>query len=110
MSDKDEQIKRAKLAEQLGLYDDMAGHMKAAVETGAELSDEERNLMRMAKAVDARMLTWRKAAKAEKKAEASELEQSVAKEYREKTEKELNEICREILVSGPLICFSFMDE
>ena len=42
MSDKEEQIQRAKLAEQAERYDDMAASMKAVTETGAELSNEER--------------------------------------------------------------------
>lgn len=43
MSDnKEEQIQRAKLAEQAERYDDMAAAMKAVTETGAELSNEER--------------------------------------------------------------------
>ena len=35
MSDKEEQIQRAKLAEQAERYDDMAACMKAVTETGA---------------------------------------------------------------------------
>ena len=42
MADKEEQIQRAKLAEQAERYDDMASSMKAVTETGAELSNEER--------------------------------------------------------------------
>ena len=43
MSDKkEEQIQRAKLAEQAERYDDMAASMKTVTETGAELSNEER--------------------------------------------------------------------
>jgi 14-3-3 protein beta/theta/zeta len=43
MSDKkEEQIQRAKLAEQAERYDDMAASMKNVTETGAELSNEER--------------------------------------------------------------------
>jgi hypothetical protein len=45
MSDKEEQIQRAKLAEQAERYDDMASSMKAVTETGAELSNEERSVM-----------------------------------------------------------------
>ena len=46
MSDKEEQIQRAKLAEQAERYDDMASSMKAVTETGAELSNEERRVNR----------------------------------------------------------------
>jgi len=46
--DKDEQVQRAKLAEQAERYDDMAAAMKQVTETGVELSNEERNLLSVA--------------------------------------------------------------
>ena len=46
--DKDEQVQRAKLAEQAERYDDMAAAMKSVTETGVELSNEERNLLSVA--------------------------------------------------------------
>merc|ERR1712193_306943 len=66
MTEKDELVQRAKLAEQAERYDDMAASMKAVTETGIELSNEERNLQ-------------------------------MAKEYREKVEKELRDICNDVL-------------
>ena len=64
MTEKDELVQRAKLAEQAerweyfypgaGVsknyfrYDDMAASMKAVTETGIELSNEERNLLSVA--------------------------------------------------------------
>ena len=42
MTDKEDSVQRAKLAEQAERYDDMAASMKAVTETGAELSNEER--------------------------------------------------------------------
>uniref|UniRef100_A0A8C9L9B7 14-3-3 domain-containing protein n=1 Tax=Pavo cristatus TaxID=9049 RepID=A0A8C9L9B7_PAVCR len=46
--DKTELIQKAKLAEQAERYDDMATCMKAVTEQGAELSNEERNLLSVA--------------------------------------------------------------
>ena len=40
MTEKDELVQRAKLAEQAERYDDMAASMKSVTEAGAELSNE----------------------------------------------------------------------
>ena len=45
MAEKEELVRRAKLAEQAKCYDDMAASMKSVTETGIELSNEERNLL-----------------------------------------------------------------
>jgi 14-3-3 protein beta/theta/zeta len=99
MSDKEEQIQRAKLAEQAERYDDMASSMKAVTGTGAELSNEERNLLSVAykNVVGARRSSWRVISSIEQKTEGSERKQQMAKEYREKIEKELREICGDVL-------------
>merc|ERR1711962_1034959 len=61
MTEKDELVQRAKLAEQAERYDDMAASMKAVTETGIELSNEERNLLSVAykNVVGARRSSWR---------------------------------------------------
>jgi 14-3-3 protein beta/theta/zeta len=102
MSDKEEQIQKAKLAEQAERYDDMAACMKSVTETGAELSNEERNLLSVAykNVVGARRSSWRVISSIEQKTEGSERKQAMAKEYREKIEKELNDICGDVLVSS----------
>lgn len=108
--DKDELVQRAKLAEQAERYDDMASAMKSVTETGVELSNEERNLLSVAykNVVGARRSSWRVISSIEQKTEGSERKQQMAKEYREKVEKELREICDDVLVSIPLfIFFSF---
>lgn len=88
------------MAEQAERYDDMAACMKSVTETGAELSNEERNLLSVAykNVVGARRSSWRVISSIEQKTEGSEKKQSMAKEYREKIEKELNDICRDVLV------------
>ncbi|KAK0390301.1 hypothetical protein QR680_019289 [Steinernema hermaphroditum] len=100
MSDnKDELVQRAKLAEQAERYDDMAQSMKKVTELGSELSNEERNLLSVAykNVVGARRSSWRVISSIEQKTEGSEKKQQMAKEYREKVEKELRDICQDVL-------------
>uniref|UniRef100_A0A6Q2Y5E9 14-3-3 domain-containing protein n=2 Tax=Esox lucius TaxID=8010 RepID=A0A6Q2Y5E9_ESOLU len=99
MTDKDELVQKAKLAEQAERYEDMASSMKAVTELGSELSNEERNLLSVAykNVVGARRSSWRVVSSMEQKTEGSEKKQALAKEYREKIEKELKEICKDVL-------------
>jgi len=98
--ERDEMVQRAKLAEQAERYDDMAASMKKVTESEAELSNEERNLLSVAykNVVGARRSSWRVISSIEQKTEGSESKQAKAKEYREKVENELREICRDVLV------------
>ncbi|XP_012678591.1 tyrosine 3-monooxygenase/tryptophan 5-monooxygenase activation protein, beta polypeptide like [Clupea harengus] len=97
--DKSELVQKAKLAEQAERYDDMAAAMKAVTEEGNELSNEERNLLSVAykNVVGARRSSWRVVSSIEQKTEGSDKKQQMAKEYREKIEKELKDICRDVL-------------
>jgi len=99
MTEKEELVQRAKLAEQAERYDDMAAAMKKVTEIGAELSNEERNLLSVAykNVVGARRSSWRVISSIEQKTEGSEKKQTMAKEYREKVEKELKDICQDVL-------------
>jgi len=99
MSNKEEEVQRAKLAEQAERYDDMANAMKKVTEANSELSNEERNLLSVAykNVVGARRSSWRVISSIEQKTEGSERKQQMAKEYREKIEKELKDICQEVL-------------
>merc|ERR1711910_268473 len=99
MTDKDELVQKAKLAEQAERYDDMASSMKAVTETGIELSNEERNLLSVAykNVVGARRSSWRVISSIEQKTEGSERKLAMAKEYREKVENELRDICQDVL-------------
>jgi len=96
---KDELVQKAKLAEQAERYDDMAAAMKKVTEAGQELSNEERNLLSVAykNVVGARRSSWRVISSIEQKTEGNERKQGMAKEYREKVEKELREICNDVL-------------
>ncbi|KAM6995607.1 14-3-3 protein beta/alpha-1-like [Tautogolabrus adspersus] len=94
-----ELVQRAKLAEQAERYDDMAAAMKKVTEESEQLSNEERNLLSVAykNVVGARRSSWRVVSSIEQKADGSERKQAMAKEYREKIEKELREICGDVL-------------
>lgn len=117
MADREELVQKAKLAEQAERYEDMAAAMKAVTELNQELNNEERNLLSVAykNVVGARRSSWRvissieqkaeveKKAEAEKKGEAentpeSEKKAMLVKEYREKIEGELKQICQEVRV------------
>lgn len=97
--DKDELVQKAKLAEQAERYDDMATAMKKVTEMGAELSNEERNLLSVAykNVVGARRSSWRVISSIEQKTDGSDRKRAMAKEYRETVEKELNDICGDVL-------------
>ncbi|VDM38329.1 unnamed protein product [Toxocara canis] len=81
-------------------YKDMAESMKTVIELGAELSDEERNILSMAykNVVGTCRSSWRVISLAEQRADGPE-KQQVAKEYRGEVEKELKDICQDVLVS-----------
>jgi len=97
--EKEDSVQRAKLAEQAERYDDMASSMKSVTETGVELSNEERNLLSVAykNVVGARRSSWRVISSIEQKTEGSEKKQQMAREYREKVEKELRDIRYDVL-------------
>lgn len=102
MADKTELVQKAKLAEQAERYDDMAAAMKAVTEEGSELNNEERNLLSVAykNVVGARRSSWRVVSSMEQKSDGTKT--ALAKEYREKIEKELNDICKEVLVRAEM--------
>uniref|UniRef100_F7DZV9 Tyrosine 3-monooxygenase/tryptophan 5-monooxygenase activation protein beta n=1 Tax=Equus caballus TaxID=9796 RepID=F7DZV9_HORSE len=97
--DKSELVQKAKLAEQAERYDDMAAAMKAVTEQGHELSNEERNLLSVAykNVVGARRSSWRVISSIEQKTERNEKKQQMGREYREKIEAELQDICNDVL-------------
>jgi len=96
---KDDLVQRAKLAEQAERYDDMAASMKRVTEMGAELTNEERNLLSVAykNVVGARRSSWRVISSIEVKTDGNERKRAMAVEYREKVEKELQEISHDVL-------------
>ncbi|KAK2840801.1 hypothetical protein Q7C36_012380 [Tachysurus vachellii] len=97
--DKSDLVQKAKLAEQAERYDDMAAAMKLVTEGGVELSNEERNLLSVAykNVVGARRSSWRVISSIEQKTESNEKKQQMVREYREKIEHELQDICNDVL-------------
>uniref|UniRef100_G3S3D6 14-3-3 domain-containing protein n=1 Tax=Gorilla gorilla gorilla TaxID=9595 RepID=G3S3D6_GORGO len=91
--DKNELVQKAKLAEQAERYDDMAACMKSVTEQGAELSNEERNLLSVAykNVLGARRSSWRVVSGIEQKTEGAEKKQQM------KVETELRDICNDVL-------------
>jgi len=96
---KSEYVQQAKLAEQAERYDDMAAFMKQVTETGVELTNEERNLLSVAykNVVGARRSSWRVISSVEQKTEQDDKRHGMCTEYRVKVEKELEEICNDVL-------------
>lgn len=111
--DRADLIQKAKLAEQAERYDDMADCMKEVTENfsgekGGELSNEERNLLSVAykNVVGARRSAWRVLSSIGLKTDG-EKKQQLVKEYREKVEKELQDICNNVLVKCPIFTLIF---
>ena len=73
--------------------------MKEVTEEDGKLSSEERNLLSVAykNVVGARRSAWRVISSIESKATDEKVTQT--KEYRQEIEKELNDVCKEVLVS-----------
>lgn len=93
-------VEKAKLAEQAERYEDMAEAMKNAVEENPVLTAEERNLLSVAykNVVGAKRSAWRVVEAMEQKHSATNDDKvHLIKDYKEKVEKELNEVCKEVL-------------
>lgn len=101
MGDRIQLVAQAKLAEQAERYDDMAEAMKKVTEMGGFLQQEERNLLSVAykNVVGARRSSWRVISSIEGKTKdgGNERRLTIAREYREKVEKELNDVCQTVL-------------
>ncbi|KAK9477541.1 14-3-3 domain-containing protein [Lipomyces japonicus] len=91
----------ARLCEQAERYDEMVSYMKDVAKLGSELSVEERNLLSVAykNVIGTRRASWRIISSIEQKEEAKGSERHVGqiREYRTKIEKELEEVCGDVL-------------
>jgi len=98
---REDSIYTARLAEQAERYDEMAEAMKKVAQLDTELSVEERNLLSVAykNVVGSRRASLRIISSIEQKEESRGKEDNLrkAKDYRKKVEKELTEICNDIL-------------
>lgn len=101
MPSREELVEKAKLAEQAERYEDMAEAMKDAVEQNPVLTAEERNLLSVAykNVVGAKRSAWRVVDAMEKKHSDDDKVQLI-KDYKGKVEEELNQVCKEVLVSS----------
>lgn len=97
---KEDLIYMAKLAQQVDRYGDMANSMKSVAEIATELSYEERNLLSAAykNVVGERRSSLWIISSIEQKTEGSVIKQQILKEYRQIVERELKDICDEMLV------------
>jgi len=100
-ADREDSVYQAKLAEQAERYDEMVESMKKVARQGIELTVEERNLLSVAykNVIGARRASWRIVSSLEQKddGKVSEEKQQITREYRKQIEKELNDICSDVL-------------
>ncbi|KAL5575235.1 hypothetical protein UlMin_018245, partial [Ulmus minor] len=91
----------AKLAEQAERYEEMVDAMKKVAMLDVELTVEERNLLSVGykNVIGARRASWRILSSIEQKEETKGNDQNVKriKEYRNKVESELSDICSDIM-------------
>jgi len=102
---RDDNVYRAKLAEQAERYDEMVDAMKKVAHMDVDLTVEERNLLSVAykNVIGARRASWRIISSIEQKSEnatekeGNEKKSAMMKDYRGTVEKELKDICLDIL-------------
>merc|ERR1711910_64245 len=101
MADREDKVYKAKLAEQAERYDEMVEAMKNVASLDVELTVEERNLLSVAykNVIGARRASWRIISSIEQKEEhkGSEDKLGMIRTYRDQVEKELRDICQDIL-------------
>jgi 14-3-3 protein epsilon len=97
MADREDRVYMAKLAEQAERYDEMLESMKSVATYDTELTVEERNLLSVAykNVIGARRASWRIISSIEQKEEGAG--ENLVRTYRNQIEKELKEICQDIL-------------
>ncbi|XP_017104910.1 14-3-3 protein epsilon isoform X3 [Drosophila bipectinata] len=101
MTERENNVYKAKLAEQAERYDEMVEAMKKVASMDVELTVEERNLLSVAykNVIGARRASWRIITSIEQKEETKGAEEKLEmiKTYRGQVEKELRDICSDIL-------------
>jgi len=100
ISQNDEIVFKAKLAEQTERYDEMKDCMKQIVKAKKKLSKEERNLLSVAykNVVGSRRASWRVLHSIQDQSDAEVVaKKPLVLEYRTEIENELEEICTDIL-------------
>merc|ERR1739838_1244275 len=101
MGEREDNVYKAKLAEQAERYDEMVTAMKSVASMDVELTVEERNLLSVAykNVIGARRASWRIISSIEQKEEnkGGEEKLEMIRTYRIQVEKELKDICSDIL-------------
>lgn len=99
MADRESNVYKAKLAEQAERYDEMVEAMTFVAKMGVELTVEERNLLSVAfkNVIGARRASWRIISSIEQKEQSKGGSIEMPEEYRKTIEKELDDICQNIL-------------
>jgi 14-3-3 protein epsilon len=112
MTDRDTLVYKAKLAEQADRFDDMVQDMKDVAKQPTELTVEERNLLSVAykNVIGSRRASWRILTSIELKGDPDKTQ--IIKDYKEKIETELYDICNDILsiISESLVPNSTSEE
>lgn len=93
---------KARIAEQAERYEEMRDYMKELVKDYTNLEAEERNLLSVAykNVIGSRRASWRVLSSLEAKYKEKDPDKStvaIAKEYKAEVEKELNDICSDVL-------------
>ncbi|XP_038681437.1 14-3-3-like protein D isoform X2 [Tripterygium wilfordii] len=100
-NERDSFVYLAKLSEQAERYDEMVDAMKKVAKLDVELTVEERNLLSVGykNVIGARRASWRILSSIEQKEEAkgNDVNAKRIKEYRQKVEAELSNICSDIM-------------
>ena len=98
MDGRENNLEKAKLAEQVERYDEMADCMEKVARSGSGLTAEERNLFSVAykNVVGARRSAWRVISSIEGKTENAH-KIALANNYKAKIEAELSEICTKVI-------------
>ncbi|GAA5946979.1 hypothetical protein JCM5350_006947 [Sporobolomyces pararoseus] len=100
-SSREAHVYMARLSEQAERYDEMVNEMKEVAKLGTELTVEERNLLSVSykNVIGARRASWRIISSIEQKEESKGNSSQVSKikQYREKVESELGDVCNDIL-------------
>ena len=108
MTNRQDMLEKARLAEQAERYEDMTEYMEKLVEivgttTNQHLNTEERNLLSVAfkNVVGSRRSSWRVISSIEQKLERSgdETKKHLTGEYRKSVEDEIQSACNKVLVS-----------
>jgi 14-3-3 protein epsilon len=100
MADREDNVYKAKLAEQAERYDEMVDFMKRVAALDEELTVEERNLISVAykNVIGARRASWRILSSLESKEESKgDSHVELTRQYKGQVEKELRDICHDVL-------------